>query len=346
MAETTNYKIISPNAESILIPLHSHFAVLADSVDKAIADRFQYKTLYFASDTDRINAYDSNGVHQTDSSKPNLVDGDVCYVNAGKRYYIWNVTTDRTSSWTPVLKRLEFDSIGNSGTTNVVHRDAFSVSDLVKGDTCFVKDIETEFYFDGAAWKSNPISSPKAIPTAQFYPPAVFGTSTMASIAGRILYTPFHVPVKGTYNGYNYNVTTGVASTSITIALFESSLTTGLPTTKITGTEGTGATTTTSSAVIIDLGSGVTLQPGWYWIGSFVLGGTPTLVTTGLDATKGGNWWMPKGNTATYNVNMSYPELRDSTNTGSVAGTMPSPAGTISYGETQRAPYISVRRSA
>jgi hypothetical protein len=198
--------------------------------------------------------------------------------------------------------------------------------------------------WDGSAWQTSNSSVVRAIPSGQIYPPAVYGASTQASVVGRILYIPFHVPVKGTYNGYNYNVSAGAVSSAITMGLFNSSPTTGLPTTLITGTTANGATTGTGVGITVTFTATV-LQPGWYWIASWV-SGTATLVTTGNDTARGGNWYMPKGGATTYSINMNFAELRENTNTGSTVGVMPSPAGTITYGEAQRAPYISLRKSA
>jgi hypothetical protein len=338
MAETATLKLVSPDASSVLIPLHSHFATLASSVEQAVTDRFQYKILAYETTAARDLVYtESTGLPvDSTSSKPPLVDGDVCYIRQNKRYYIWNVNTTGTNSWTATLKRFTFSTVAT--------RDVYLAEDITEGDTCYVTDIDIDFVWDGSAWQTPSTSVVRAIPTGQFYPPAVYGTSNQASIVGRILYIPFHVPTKGTYDAYNYNVVTGAASSVITIGLFNSSSTTGLPTTLITGTTAQGATTGTGVAVTATFTATV-LQPGWYWIASWC-NGTPTLVTTGNDTARGGNWYMPKGPAATYSINMNFAEIRDNTNTGSAVGSITSPAGTITYGETQRAPYISIRKSA
>jgi hypothetical protein len=152
------------------------------------------------------------------------------------------------------------------------------------------------------------------------------------------------VPVKGTYDGYNYNVSVGAVGSAITMGLFNTSPTTGLPTTLIANTTANGATTNSGTGVTVAFTATV-LQPGWYWIASWCQG-TPTMITTGNDTARGGNWYMPKGGQSTYSINMNFAELRESTNTGSGVGVMPSPAGTITYGGADRAPYISLSKSA
>lgn len=339
MAQTTNYKIISPDSSSVLIPLHSHFAALANSVDDAIVKRFQYKNLLFETKAVFDAAYLTTGKPaDAGSSNPDLVDGDVAYVREGKRYFIWNVNAGN-GTWSPLLKRLQFDSIESPG------RDAYLLEDLTEGDTCYVTNTDTEYYWDGASWQTQTTAYPKVIPTNQFYGPAVFGSTSTALTAGKITYIPFHVPSKGTYDAYNFHYSVGVTSTSLTIGMYAASTTTGLPTGLISNSTVNAATTTPGGAsVIATMSSPIVLAPGWYWIGSFVLGGSPTVVTTGWDTARGGNWWMPKPS-ATYSANVTPGELQDST-TGSVAGTMPANAGTISYGGTYRSPLISVRKSA
>jgi len=338
MAQTANLKLVSPDASSVLVPLHSHFAVLASGVDKAIIDRFQYKTLVYETENElKTKDYtESTGIPINDSSKPALVDGDVGYVRQNKRYYIWNVNTTGTNSWTPVLKRLVF--------SNIATRDIYLPEDITEGDSCYVTEIDTEFAWDGAAWITPNTSTVRALPTGQVYPPAVYGTDTQALQSGLILYIPFHVPVKGTYDAYQYSVVTGAASSYLTIGLFNSSTANGLPTTLISGTITSGATSSSTTSVTATF-SATVLQPGWYWIASWC-NGTPTLVTAGNDTNKGGHWYMPRGNTTTYSLNLNYPEVKEATNTGGTVGVIPSPAGTIEYRQTKRSPYISVRKSA
>jgi hypothetical protein len=228
--------------------------------------------------------------------------------------------------------------------SSIANRDAYLAEDITEGDTCYVTDVDIDFVWDGAAWQNSTTSVVRAIPSGQLYPPAVYGASSQVATSGRILYIPFHVPVKGTYDAYNYNVSAGAVSSAITMGLFNASTTTGLPTTLIANTTANGATTGTGVGITVAFTATV-LQPGWYWIASWI-NGTPTMITTGNDTARGGNWYMPKGGQSTYSINMNFAELRDSTNNGSSVGVMPSPAGTITYGGADRAPYISLRKSA
>jgi hypothetical protein len=344
MAQTSNLKLISPDASSVLIPLHSHFAVLASGVDQAITDRFQYKILAYETVADRDAVYtESTGLPvDVNSSKPALVDGDICYIRQNKRYYIWNVNTTGTNSWIQTLKRFTFSSIAN--------RDAHLAEDTTEGDTCYVTDVDIDFVWDGSAWLYlATTAAPRSVPATTWYQPAVFGTAQGAQTSGRIYYIPFHVPVKGTYDAYNAMVVTAGTSSTITYALFNSSITTGLPTTIISNTTATAATVTTGQSVITTMPTAQVLQPGWYWIGVFCLGSVQAvLMTTTIGAAGGGNWWMPRV-TGTYSgTNAATPELIDNTNTGSTAGTMPNPAGSITTATTSgtRAPFISLRKSA
>jgi hypothetical protein len=166
MSETANLKLISPDASSVLIPLHSHFAVLASGVDEAITNRFQYKILSFESIAARDAAYtEATGVPvEANSSKPNLVDGDVCYIRLNKRYYIWNVNTTGTNSWIQISKRFIFSNISN--------RDLMLAEDIAIGDTCYVTDIGVEYVWNGSSWDGGAWKS---------WTPTVTGTLTLGS---------------------------------------------------------------------------------------------------------------------------------------------------------------------
>lgn len=344
MAQTSNLKLVSPDASSVLIPLHSHFAVLASGVDQAITDRFQYKILAYETVADRNAAYtELTGLPaDVNSSKPALVDGDICYIRQNKRYYIWNVNTTGTNAWSQTLKRFTFSSIAE--------RDAYLAEDITEGDTCYVTDVDIDFVWDGSAWLYlATTAAPRSVTSGTWYQPAVFGTAQGAQTIGRIYYIPFHIPVKGTYDAYNAMVVTAGTSSSITYALYNASITTGLPTTIIANTTATAATITTGAAVISTMPTAQVLQPGWYWIGVSCLGSVAaTLVTTTLGAAGGGNWWMPRVGATYSGTNASIPELIDNTNTTATAGTMPSTAGAITTTTASgtRAPFISLRKSA
>jgi hypothetical protein len=342
MSETANLKLISPDASSVLIPLHSHFAVLASGVDEAITNRFQYKILAYETTGDRDAAYtELTGIPvEANSNKPNLADGDVCYIRANKRYYIWNVNASGTNSWVQTLKRFTF--------TNAANRDLMLPEDIAAGDTCYVVDSGLDFVWEGSAWR--PVTSaimPKTIVASAFYGPAVFGTSQGQQLNDRIYYTPFYVPTRGTYDAYNVHVVTAGTSSTITIGLYNSSPLTGLPTSLVSGsTSASTATNTTGAAPTPTLSPGVILQPGWYWIGTFVDGSVmPVIVSTAVGATGGGGWWMPRTNA--YNgANLNSPELYDTTYTSNTPGVMPANAGGIAHGSGTRSPIIAVRKSA
>lgn len=349
MSETPTLKIVSPDPDSVLVPLNSHFEALASTTEKAIIDRFQTKDLYFETIEARNQAYsETTGLPLLDATKPALTDGDICYIKQGHRFFVWNVDAT-SSSWTRLLKRLEFSSIGTSGGTST-QRDAYLSDNLVPGDTCYVSEIKTEFYWDGNSWQNRPTGAPAAFPTNVWYPPAVIGTSTSATLSsGRIMFIPFIVSVKGSYDAYNFNVVTGTTGATVSVALFNSDATTGLPTgSAITGSSGSTTATTSAQVRTITLASPITLQPGVYWIASFVLATStlPTLVTTGKDTARGGYWWMPRGSSV-YDTEMVAAEVRENTNTGTVAGTFPSVSSIVITGTTDhgRAPYILVRRS-
>jgi hypothetical protein len=338
MAETATLKLVSPDASSVLIPLHSHFATLASSVEQAITDRFQYKILVFATDGDRNTAYPNSTGIPADTSKPTLVDGDICYVRLNKRYFIWNVN-NTIGSWTETLKKFTF--------TNTANRDAMLPEDITVGDACYVVDSGLDYVYDGSAWvpQSSAIA-PKAIVSAAYYGPAVFGTSQATQLLDRIYYTSFYVPTKGTYDSYSVNVVTAGTSSSITFAMYSSSTTTGLPTSKITGSEANVATNTAGAAATVVLSTGFVLQPGWYWIGCFIDGSVmPVTVSTAVGASGGGGWWMPRA--VTYSgVNLNVPELYDTTYTSNTAGQMPAAAGGIAANSGTRSPIVALRKSA
>jgi hypothetical protein len=150
MSETSNLKIVAPDANSVLVPLHSHFATLASSVDKAVTDRFQVKNLRFETitqrDSDPNDSYGSDGKPTNAAlGKPDLVDGDMCIINQNKRQFIWNFNGS-TGSWMPLTKRFTFASISE--------RDAMPGADLYDGDSCYVTDntVDQTFIWNGSAW--------------------------------------------------------------------------------------------------------------------------------------------------------------------------------------------------
>lgn len=147
----TSLGIVSPDAQSVLVPLHSHFAALASTTDKAITDRFQVKHLRYDTTTLRDEDYtEATGVPATaNSTQPNLVDGDMCIVNLNKRQFIWNLDAG-VGKWLAVAKRFTF--------TNTSARDAILGSDLYEGDTCYVEDVNIEYYWDGTAWVDQDLS--------------------------------------------------------------------------------------------------------------------------------------------------------------------------------------------
>jgi hypothetical protein len=167
MSETANLKLISPDASSVLIPLHSHFAVLASGVDQAITDRFQYKILSYQTENDlKTKDYvEATGLPvDINSAKPPLVDGDVGYVRQNKRYYIWNVNSSGTNSWIQTSKRFIFSNIAN--------RDLMLAEDIAIGDNCYVTDIGVEYVWNGSSWDGGAWKS---------WTPTVTGTLTLGS---------------------------------------------------------------------------------------------------------------------------------------------------------------------
>lgn len=145
MSETANLKIVAPDSNSVLVPLHSHFAALASTVDDAITNRFQVKQLRYETETQRDADYTASTGKPviTTAGKPDLVDGDMCIVNLNKRQFIWNLNGS-TGSWLALGKRFVFASISE--------RDAMPAVDIYEGDTCYVRDVDTDFTWDGAAW--------------------------------------------------------------------------------------------------------------------------------------------------------------------------------------------------
>jgi hypothetical protein len=145
MSETSNLKIVAPDANSVLVPLHSHFAALASSTDQAITDRFQVKHLRYETIALRDEEYNSTTGEPVDETtgKPPLADGDMCTVLANKRQFIWNVNPS-TTTWMPVTKQFLF--------TNKSERDAMLGEDIYEGDTCYVSDLDRSYIYDGAFW--------------------------------------------------------------------------------------------------------------------------------------------------------------------------------------------------
>jgi hypothetical protein len=153
MSETANLKIIAPDANSVLVPLHSHFAALADSTDQAITNRFQVKHLLYGTIELRNEEYhkDASGGAtpgtpvDPSSGKPDLVDGDMCTILQNKRQFIWNVNPS-SKGWMAMSKRFVFDTIAE--------RDAMLSSDIFEGDTCYVSDntVDQSYLWDGSAW--------------------------------------------------------------------------------------------------------------------------------------------------------------------------------------------------
>jgi hypothetical protein len=133
------------------VPLHSHFSVLASSVDSAITNRFQVKQLRYETTTQRDEEYTEATGKPVNSAlgKPDLQDGDICIVITNKRQFSWNLD-GTTGKWVATAKRFAFDSIAK--------RDEILGIDLYEGDTCYVADINVEYYWDGSAWVDQDIS--------------------------------------------------------------------------------------------------------------------------------------------------------------------------------------------
>lgn len=152
MSETSNLKIVAPDANSVLVPLHSHFAALASSVDKGVTDRFQVKHLSYLTTELRDAEYNASGANagkpvDETTGKPDLVDGDMCLVIANKRQYIWNVNTSTsTKGWMLVAKRFVFASISE--------RNAMLGEDIYEGDSCYITDLDKSYNYDGSSWVS------------------------------------------------------------------------------------------------------------------------------------------------------------------------------------------------
>ena len=202
MAETANLKLVTPDASSVLIPLHSHFAVLAGTVDQAITDRFQYKILSYDTIADRDAVYvESTGLGVDPAqNKPALVDGDLCYIRSNKRYYIWNVNTTGTNGWIQLVKRFVFTSLAN--------RDAVLAEDIANGDSCYVSDIGVDYVWNNGAWDGGSWKS---------WTPTITGTLTLGTGGTAVYYyskqgKTVHVRAKITFG-------TSPAMTSATFSL-------------------------------------------------------------------------------------------------------------------------------
>jgi hypothetical protein len=145
MSETSNLKIVAPDANSVLVPLHSHFAALASSTDQAITDRFQVKHLRYETIALRDEEYNSTTGEPVDETtgKPPLVDGDMCTILLNKRQFVWNVNPSSTT-WMAMAKQFIFGSISE--------RDAMLGEDLYEGDSCYVSDIDQFCYWTGSEW--------------------------------------------------------------------------------------------------------------------------------------------------------------------------------------------------
>jgi hypothetical protein len=146
MAQTEPLGIVSPDADSVLVPLHAHFAALASSADKAITDRFQVKHLKYENvtlrDTDDYDEVTGEPKSET-SGKPNLEEGDLSFINTNKRQFMWNKDGD-TGKWMPLSKQFIFGSLSE--------RNAVLGEDLYQGDTCYVNDIAQFCYWTGSEW--------------------------------------------------------------------------------------------------------------------------------------------------------------------------------------------------
>jgi hypothetical protein len=152
MSETTNLKIVAPDANSVLVPLHGHFAALASSVDKGVTDRLQLKYLRYETVEARQEEYEElNPSHprfgkviDETTGKPDLVDGDRCLIIANKREYVWNVNPSGGTGWLLQSKQFTFDS--------KTVMDAVLPEDLYEGDTAYLKDVDQVYLWSGSAW--------------------------------------------------------------------------------------------------------------------------------------------------------------------------------------------------
>ena len=146
MSETTNLKIVAPDANSVLVPLHSHFAALASSVDKGVTDRLQLKYLRYETVDARDEEYNNATGVAVDATtgKPDLVDGDRCLIVANKREYVWNVNPLSGTGWMLQSKQFTFDS--------KTVMDAVLPEDLYEGDTAYLRDVDQVYLWDGSAW--------------------------------------------------------------------------------------------------------------------------------------------------------------------------------------------------
>jgi hypothetical protein len=264
MAQTSNLKLVSPDASSVLIPLHSHFAVLAGGVDQAITDRFQYKILAYETVADRDAVYtESTGLPvDVNSSKPALVDGDLCYIRQNKRYYIWNVNSTGTNSWTQTLKRFYFSSIAN--------RDAYLAEDIMEGDTCYVTDVDINYTWNGSVWVlMSQQATVRNMDTGYTYQPQFSSAISTGTFTNGLTYAvPIFIPQTLTVSNIYFNlVTASTATASLTFAIYSNS-TSGIdyPATKlVTSSAFTAGTGTATGAKTVAVTATV-LQPGIYWL--------------------------------------------------------------------------------
>ncbi len=262
MAQTANLKLITPDASSVLIPLHSHFAVLASGVDEAITNRFQYKILSFETTAARDLAYSpTTGLAIDGTNKPALVDGDVCYIRDQKRYFIWNVNGG-TSAWALTLKRFHFATLTD--------RDAMPSADIAEGDTCYVADIDVNYTWDGTYWyPTSQQSTLRKMDTGYTYVPQFSGSILTGTFAtAQTFATPILITNTLTVTSMSINlVTASTASSTLTLGVYSNASsgldypsTRLLQTSTITASSGTGTGTKTLS------GLSLVLQPGIYWL--------------------------------------------------------------------------------
>jgi len=212
--------------------------------------------------------------------------------------------------------------------------------------TAYNKADNITYYWDGSAWAAIVTGMPKGLSTGVFYPCAVnAATSSGVPTAGRVYYIPFVVPVTGTYDAYNLMVGGAGTSASVTFSIFYSSATTGLPTTQVSGTSATGSTNTSTTSLIATMATGVVLKAGFYWVAVFSLG-TQVGIQTTSSSSMNPNAFIPRP--SAFASNLSFPEIYDTTNTGTTAGSWTgiTTAGTLAYNSTTRAPLPWVRKSA
>ncbi len=259
MAQTANLKLVTPDASSVLIPLHSHFAVLASGVDEAITNRFQYKILSFETTAARDLVYsNTTGLVIDSTNKPALVDGDVCYVRDLKRYFIWN-NNGGTSAWILTLKRFNFPTLTD--------RDAMPAVDIAEGDTCYVADIDVNYTWDGTYWyPTSQQSTLRKMETGYTYVPQFSGSILTGTFANSTTFaTPILITNTLTVTSMSINVVTAsTGSSQLTLGVY-SNATSGLdyPATRLLSTSTIIATTTGVKTLP---GLSLVLQPGIYWL--------------------------------------------------------------------------------